>query len=69
VFPVTTDDMLQRSASNRQMGSGLMNDPRYGDLCAKIKRVQSVLIGMCFVDLGNETPEAGPAGITLKSSL
>jgi hypothetical protein len=69
VFSVAQCGMLQRPAAYRKMGSGLMSDPGYGDLPVRIKRTQSVLNGMCFVDLGNETPEAGPAGIMLGSSL
>jgi len=43
-----------------------MSDPGYGDLSAEINRIQSVLIGMCFVAQVNETPEAGPAEIMFK---
>jgi len=38
VFSVTQGDMLQRPASYRQMWGGLMSDPGYGDLSAKIKK-------------------------------
>ena len=38
VFSVTTGDMLQRTAAYRQLGSGFMSGPGYGDLCAKILR-------------------------------
>ncbi|MDI9482982.1 MAG: hypothetical protein QM315_07330 [Bacillota bacterium] len=41
-----------------------MSDPGYGDRWTKIYKTQSVFIGTCFVDQGNETPEAGPAEIT-----
>jgi hypothetical protein len=40
-----------------------MSDPEYGDLCAKIYTNPKRVVVMCFVDQGNETPEAGPAGI------
>jgi len=36
VFSVTPGDMLQRPAAYRQMRSGLMSDPGYGDHCVKI---------------------------------
>jgi len=35
--------MLQSPAAYRQMWSGLVSDPGYGDLCAKIIRKWSVL--------------------------
>jgi hypothetical protein len=38
VFSVTMGGMLQRTAAYRQLGSGFMSDPGYGDLCAKILR-------------------------------
>jgi hypothetical protein len=43
VFSVTLGDMLQRPASNRQLESGSLSGPEYGDLSAEIKRTQSVL--------------------------
>jgi len=46
-----------------------MSDPRYGDLSEKIKKNSKRVIGMCFVDQGNETSEAGPAGIMLRNNL
>ena len=63
VFSVTTGDMLQRPAAYGQVWGGLMSDPGYGDLSAEIKKDLKRAIGMCFVAQGNETPEAGPAGI------
>jgi len=63
VLSVTTGDTLQRPAAYRQMWSGLMSNPGYGDLYVKIKQDLERVAGMCFVDLGNETPEPGPAGI------
>jgi len=42
MFSVTQGDMLQRPAAYRQLWSGLMSDPGYGDLSAEIKRTQSV---------------------------
>jgi hypothetical protein len=36
VFSVTPGDMLQSPAAYRLIGSGLMSDPGYGDLYAKI---------------------------------
>ena len=66
VFSVTQGDMLQRPATIRQIWSGLMSDPEYGDLCAKIYTNPKRVVVMCFVDQGNETPEAGPAEIMYK---
>jgi hypothetical protein len=63
VFSVTPGDMLQRPATIRQIWSGLMSDPEYGDLYAKIYTNPKRAVVMCFVAQGNETPEAGPAGI------
>jgi hypothetical protein len=40
-----------------------MSNPGYGDLYVKIKQDLERVAGMCFVDLGNETPEPGPAKI------
>jgi len=37
-FSVTPGGMLQRPAAYRQIGSGLMSGPVYGDLSAEIKR-------------------------------
>jgi hypothetical protein len=42
-----------------------MNDPGYGDLCAKNIEDRERVIVMCFVAKGNESPEAGPAGIVV----
>ena len=63
MFSVTQGDMLQRPATIRQIWSGLMSDPEYGDLYAKIYTNPKRAVVMCFVAQGNETPEAGPAGI------
>ena len=43
-----------------------MSSPGYGDLSANVNHDLMRVVGMCFVDLGNETPETGPAGIILK---
>jgi len=43
MFSVTTGDTLQRPAAYRQLWSGLLSDPEYGDLRAKIKNTRSVL--------------------------
>jgi len=61
VFSVTKGDMLQRPAAYRQMWSGLMSDPGYGDLSANVNHDLKRVVGKCFVVQGNETPEAGPA--------
>jgi hypothetical protein len=46
-----------------------MSDPEYGDLCAKIYTNPKRVVVMCFVDQGNETPEAGPVGIMFENCL
>ncbi|NLM28083.1 MAG: hypothetical protein GX211_07895 [Clostridiaceae bacterium] len=66
VLSVTTGDMLRSPATYRKMRSGLMSDPGYGDLYVKIKQDLERVAGMCFVDLGNETPGPGPAEIECK---
>ena len=66
VISVMPGGMLQCPAAYRQMWSGLMSDPGYGDLCAKNAQDLERLIVLCFVAQGNETPEAGPAEILFK---
>jgi len=66
VLSVTPGDTLQRHAAHRQLWSGLMSGPGYGDLCAKNAQDLERLIVLCFVAQGNETPEAGPAEILFK---
>ena len=68
VLSVTMGDMLQQPAANRQMWNGLIIGPRYGDLSVKIKKDPKRVDSMCFAAQGNETPEAGPAGIRPKTS-
>ena len=38
-----------------------MSSPGYGDLSANVNHDLMRVVGTCFVDLGNETPETGPA--------
>ena len=47
VFSVTPGDMLQRPAAYRQMWSGLMSDPGYGDLYVKINHDLKRVVGRC----------------------
>jgi hypothetical protein len=54
VLLVTTGGMLQRHAANRQIGSGLMSDPGYGDLNLKKEYDLKRVFGMCFVAPGND---------------
>ena len=65
MISVTTGDTLQRPAAYRQLWSGLLSDPVYGDLCVKSVQERKRVGGMCFVAQGNETPESGPVEIML----
>ncbi|HEY8499337.1 MAG TPA: hypothetical protein VIL89_01845 [Clostridia bacterium] len=69
MFSVTPGDMLQRPAAYRWLWSGLMSGSGYGDLYAKNNTDLLRVIGTCFVAQGNETPEAGPAGIVCKQGI
>ena len=60
--------MLQRSAAYKQLWSGIMSGPGYGDLCVKTVQERKRAVRMCFVAQGNETPEPGPAGIMQKTA-
>ena len=46
-----------------------MSGPGYGDPSAEIKKDPKRVISMCFVGLGNETPEAEPAVKMFESYL
>jgi len=68
MLSVTTGDMLQHPAAYRQLWSGLMSDPGYGDLFLKNEQDLERVVGTCFVAPGTRNTRTRTRGNNAKHS-